>query len=248
VDREEKVVERLRPLGWTNAEKTDFDRYTGDEVIQFARASGPFRAGQRAGAAELILARKSPNAKHFAVFARETLALAKGDLIRITAGGKDITGKHKLDNGSQYEIAGFTPSGDLALSNGWVIAKDFGTLAHAYTSTSYASQGRTADRVLIAMGSESKPAINAEQFYVSVSRGRERATVYTSLAPAVLREAIQKRDPRKSATELMGAAGAPKPRRRTFMERMREIYSHLREKARSVAEATLIHERGSYAR
>ena len=59
-----------------------------------------------------------------------------------------------------------------------MVGKEFGHLAHGYVTTSHASQGKTVDRVLIAMGSESRPAINAEQFYVSVSRGRDQATVY----------------------------------------------------------------------
>ena len=58
--------------------------------------------------------------------------------------------------------------------------------------------------MLIAMGGESIPAINAEQFYVSVSRGRESAGLYSDLSPDELRQAIQRSDSRKSATELMG--------------------------------------------
>ena len=59
------------------------------------------------------------------------------------------------------------------------------------------------DRVLISMGNESIPAISAEQFYVSVSRGRDKATVYTNLPVADLRQLIQRADNRKAATELM---------------------------------------------
>ena len=40
------------------------------------------------------------------------------------------------------------------------------------------------------MGSASRPAMSAEQFYVSVSRGRERANIYTDLSPVTLRAAI----------------------------------------------------------
>ena len=109
------------------------------------------------------------------------MVIAPGELVRITANGKDKSGKHKLNNGSQYAVKGFTAGGDIALTNSWIVAKDFGHLTHGYVNTSHASQGKTVDRVLIAMGSESLPAINAEQFYVSVSRGREfRGTRFLS--------------------------------------------------------------------
>jgi conjugative relaxase-like TrwC/TraI family protein len=249
VDKDEQVVEQLRPLGWTEAEKGDRARYSGEEVLQLQRKSGSFSAGARVSVANLDAARKAPKSKHFSVYRRDTLALARGDVIRITANGKDISGWHKLNNGSLYTVAGFTPKGDIALANGWVISRTFGHLAHGYVSTSYAAQGRTVDRVLIALGSESRPAISAEQWYVSVSRARERATVYTSMSPTTLRAAIQKQDTRKSATEMMSVPSAPaKPRRQTFMDRMREVYAQWREKARAIGEATLSKERESYAR
>ena len=78
-------------------------------------------------------------------------------------------------------MGGFTKDGDLVLDNGWVVGRDFGHLAHGYVTTSHASQGKTVDRVLIAMGRESLTAMGAEQFYVSVSRGRDQATIYSDL-------------------------------------------------------------------
>ncbi|WP_430303572.1 hypothetical protein [Splendidivirga corallicola] len=50
---------------------------------------------------------------------------------------------------------------------------------HGYCLTSYASQGKTVDRVLITQPASTLTASNPEQFYVSVSRGREAVTVYT---------------------------------------------------------------------
>jgi rod shape-determining protein MreB len=47
-----------------------------------------------------------------------------------------------------------------------------------YVDTSYASQGKTVDRVFITTGNESIPAANQQQWYVSASRGREMAKVY----------------------------------------------------------------------
>jgi ATP-dependent exoDNAse (exonuclease V) alpha subunit len=65
------------------------------------------------------------------------------------------------------------------VDNGWVIGKEFGHVAHGYVVTSHASQGKTVDKVLIGQSSLSLPASGREQFYVSVSRGREQALVFT---------------------------------------------------------------------
>ena len=231
VGQDEKVFETLTPLGWTEAERADPARYTGDEIVQFVRNSGKHRAGERVEAVDFSPA--TSRAAHYATYLRGTAAVAAGDTIRITANGKTRDGAHRLNNGSQYEVKGFTDKGDIVLGNGWVVGQDYGHFTHGYVSTSHASQGKTVDRVLIAMGGESLPAINSEQFYVSVSRGRERATIFTDLAPATLRDAIRRSDPRQSATELLGPE---KPKRglkdkavellnaaRTRVERLREM-------------------------
>jgi conjugative relaxase-like TrwC/TraI family protein len=249
VSFDERMVEQLRPLGWTDAEKGDPARYDGNEVLQFHRNIGPFRAGDRIDA-EAYPSSAIADPTHFTVYRRSTLALARGDMIRITANGKDKSGKHRFDNGSMYTIAGFTKDGDIALNNGWIIAKDFGHLTHGYVTTSHASQGRTVDRVLIAMGRESLPAMSREQFYVSVSRGRERAIIYSDLSPAQLRTAIQKQDVRKSATELMSTPRPnPKSKARLSAARVRKAYVQLREKAaRAIWETTLAKREQQYAR
>jgi hypothetical protein len=85
------------------------------------------------------------------------------------------------------------------------------------------------------MGNESIPAINAQQFYVSVSRGREKATVYSDLPVAELRQLIQRADNRKAATELMGHT-TPKrtDRLRTLARRTSAAFRQLREKAAEI--------------
>jgi ATP-dependent exoDNAse (exonuclease V) alpha subunit len=137
-----------------------------------------------------------------AVYRPAELRLAPGDTVRVTANGKDVTGRHRLNNGAVYTVDGFTRAGDVRLGNGWVVGKDFGHLAHGYVVTSHAAQGRTVDRVLVAAGPESFPASGKEQFYVSVSRGRRQATVYTPDKGA-LREAVQRQDVRMLASELV---------------------------------------------
>ena len=162
---EDTTVEQLRPLNWTEAERGDLERYTGEEVLVFHRNSGTFKAGDRVRVADWKKGDHFKSPSHFSVYTQGGTALAAGDMIRITANGK-TKDDHKLNNGAVYQVKGFDKDGDIVLANGWTVGKDFGFLTHGYVATSHASQGKTVDRVLIAMGSESLPAINADQFYV----------------------------------------------------------------------------------
>ena len=225
VAKEEREIPTLVPLHWTEAERGDLNRYDGTEVLQFHRNGGTFKAGDRVAIADFKPGQRLGPASTFSVYGRNTIKLAAGDRIRITAPGKSADGAHKLDNGSQYQVKGIDEKG-VHLTNGWTLAPGFAHLSHGYVSTSHASQGRTVDKVLIAMGQESLPAISAEQFYVSVSRGREKATIFTDVATQELREAIRRADTRKSATELM----QPDRRVRVYvmLMRAREAFRALR--------------------
>lgn len=55
--------------------------------------------------------------------------------------------------------------------------------------------------MLVSVGDESLPAANQKQWYVSLSRGRERATVYVD-SKADVRNAVTKGEQRLSAVEL----------------------------------------------
>ena len=214
---DERTIDQLKPLHWTEAERGDLERYDGTEVMVFHRNSGTFKAGQKVRFADWKPTDRFASASHFSVHTPGKLQVAAGDTIRLTSGGKSKDG-HKLNNGSSYEVKGFDKDGNIVLANGWTVGADFRHLDHGYVSTSFASQGKTVDRVMIAMGAESIRAMNAEQFYVSVSRGRESARVYSDLPNDQLREAILKTDPRKSASELMGRAKPkPKPKRKGWL-------------------------------
>jgi hypothetical protein len=78
--------------------------------------------------------------------------------------------------------------------------KDFGFLSHAYATTSHSSQGATVDRVFIAQSAQSFAATSKEQFYVSVSRGRESVTIYTDSKEA-LKDEIKQTSARPLAIE-----------------------------------------------
>src|SRR5205823_8446359 len=137
----------------------------------------------------------------FQVYEPRTIALAAGDLIRITQNGFTKT-KQRLNNGDLKKIEGFTKDGDLKLANGWVVSKDFGHWTHGYCLTSYSSQSKSVDCVFIAESSESFRAADREQFYVSVSRFKQAMTIYTDDKHELLR-AVSKSSERPSATDLV---------------------------------------------
>jgi len=199
---EERTFERLVPLHLTEAERSDHPRVPDGTVAVFTRRSGAHRAGERVLASKLADGDRAAHA--WAAYRSEEVRLAAGDAIRFTANGRDTSGKHRLNNGATYQIASFTKDGDIRLDNGWVVGKDFAHFQHGYAVTSHAAQGKTVDVVLIAQSTDSFPASNASQFYVSASRGRERTTIYTD-SPEALREAIQRTDHRLLASDLVRA-------------------------------------------
>ena len=164
-------------------------------------------------------------ARKFQLYTPEQVAIAGGDKLRITQNGFTREtrwgasgGKDRLNNGAVYEVEGFTDQGDIKLTNGFVVPQDYGGLTHGYVVTSHASQGKTVDVSLIALGSESLAAANREQFYVSVSRGRDAVRLYTDDKAAMM-DAVQDSAARLSATELLEGSAPVRPKHRTGLLR-----------------------------
>ena len=145
----------------------------------------------------------------------EKVSLAAGDVIRFTGTVKSIDGKHILRNGAVKTVAGFTAGGDLKLDNGWVVSKDAGHLRSGFVETSFGSQGRTVQRVILGMAAASLGAINQEQLYVSASRAKEWLRLYTD-SKADIREAGGRSSQKLAALDLVGLPKKPKPKPSTL--------------------------------
>jgi hypothetical protein len=141
------------------------------------------------------------DASKFQLYRAETVPLARGDRIRFTSTVRTLDGKHKLINGSSRTVEAITPGGNIRLDNGWVVAGDVGHFRPGFVETSFGSQGRTVQRVILGMASSSLPATNQEQMYVSASRARERMTLYTDDKDAV-RDAVQRSSRKLAALDL----------------------------------------------
>lgn len=217
LSKQEKKFKTLENLQYTEAEKGNIDSYSKGQYLVFHQ-----RIKDIEPTSKLLITGKENNhliatskdgkdltvpidaAKHYNVFEQQNIDVAKGDKIRITNNAKDMNGK-MLHNGTLHHITGFTKNGDIRLSNGSTIAKDFNHFKLGYVSTSHSSQGKTVNKVIISQSSMSLRAASMEQFYVSVSRGRNAVSIYTD-NKADLLNAIRQTSKRMSATELYARA------------------------------------------
>ncbi len=201
---EERTFTAWVPRHLTDAQKTDATEYEPGDMLQFHQNAKGYQKGSRLIVTE---GSKPPTelAGRFEVYRPAPVALAVGDRIRVTAGGKTRHGKHRLINGALLTVQGFTRRGDLIVDHGWVIDRDFGHLSHGYVVTSYASQGATVDKVFVAIASQSLPATGQRTAYVALTRGREQAVIFTDDRKELLKAAGRPDEP-VSATELAQAA------------------------------------------
>ena len=172
--------------------------------------------GHKSGSRLVVAAGETPPVKYaerFEVYRPAQVTLAAGDRLRITANGWTKEGKHRLSNGALFTVQGFTPQGDVVVDKGWVIAKDFGHIAHGYAVTSHAAQGKTVHKVFVGLSSQSFPATSQRTAYVALTRGKEQAVIFTDSKKELLR-AVQRPDEPVSATEFAQTRRRPPLRQR----------------------------------
>ena len=176
--------------------------YAAGDLVQFSQNAKGYTKGERIVLREKV---KPPVAlaDRYELYRPVELALAVGDRIRVTAGGKTRDGKHRLSNGSLFTVSGFTGRGDIIIDHDWVIDRRFGHITHGYAMTSQSSQGVTVDKVFAGMSSQSLPAVNRRTAYVALTRGKEQAVIFTVDRYELLK-AMARPDEPMSATEIAG--------------------------------------------
>lgn len=219
IGKKEIAATKLANINLTEAEKSDRRNFVKGQVIQFnqnvkgiGRGTAWIVNGIKENEVELInfsgktasLPRDYPG--FYDVFEKREISLSKGDKIQITRNGFDKNEK-RLNNGQTLEVISVSKKGKIALKNNvskatYELNQDFGHLAHAHCITSHASQGKTVDEIFIAQPAATFPATDARQFYVSVSRGRDVARIYTDDKTTLLEHATEIGD-RQSALELV---------------------------------------------
>lgn len=205
--KEDHAFTRLVAVNASEAERGQASTYRPGEVILFHQNAKGFRKGDRlivADPAAVPLA----EAGKFSLYRQDSIGVAVGEKLRFTGTVKTIDG-HTLKNGTVKTVAAIAGN-RLRLDNGWVI--DGGTAVHfrhGYVHTSFGSQGKTVQRVLLGMSAASAAAMNQEQMYVSASRGKESLRLYTDDKAAV-RAAIKHSSRKLAAVDLRRQKREPK--------------------------------------
>jgi len=237
----ERELTHYRALSFTEDQKKDMGNFRSGQILRFINnVKGNYRAGK---AYEVIEDKKQGNFKiknletgerlplpiepreSFQVFQTQKILLAKGDRIRLTQ--NMVVEGSKMNNGTTYEIKGFSPrTGHMLLDNGKTLKKDAGHFRYAYCETSHSSQGKDADDVIVSVSDLSFNTASREQLYVSVSRGKHSAKIHTS-DRSELRKAIVKTEQRLSARDIADAS-----QKRTLERNRRNHHRSLNEKIR----------------
>ena len=219
IGKKELPAVKLTNLNFTEAEKTDYRNFEKGQIIQFNQNVPKIKRGsfwmvsdtaedrtilKNGEGKEQVLPRDKASA--YDVFTPSILPIAKGDKIRITKNGFDKENK-RLNNGQYLDVISVNKSGQIKLINKvskstYTLDKDFGHIDHAYCTTSHSSQGKTVDEVFISQPSSTFTATDAKQIYVSVSRGKDKVTIYTDDRATLLEYASEMGD-RQSAIELV---------------------------------------------
>jgi len=108
--------------------------------------------------------------------AREIL-VSQNDRLHLKA-NRTLTNGGRVTNGELVTIKAVRHGGDIELTDGRVLDHSYREFLPGYAVTSYGSQGKTVDHVLFS-DSTIKAATNAQQWYVTISRGRRGVHIFT---------------------------------------------------------------------
>lgn len=214
INKEDRSYTTLKNRQFTEAEKQQPENYMHGDILAFYQNSRGIKAGSRfqvlsaddngirtTDKGGILRTVSFSETKKFSVYEPQQTTISVGDKLRITANGKSEEGKH-LFNGSTFHVDRFDDKGNIELSNGSKITPDFGYFTLGYVSTSHAAQGKTADKVILSQSQATFGASSMEQFYVSVSRGKQAVSIYTDDKEQLM-QAVSKSGQRMSATELI---------------------------------------------
>ena len=196
-------------LSWTEAQKKNASQFEPGQRLRFVRRTKKFDKGEtvevvattenglrvlRPDGTEVNFIPATAPASFDVGEARE-LKIAAGDWLLLQANhGKEFI------NGERVQVREIQ-NGRIALADGRTLPAGFNTFTHGYAVTSHSSQSKTVDDVLLVASSKSFAAVNREQFYVSISRGREHCHVFTDDTDLLARRVTDTHE-RKAAVEL----------------------------------------------
>src|SRR6266576_3006690 len=207
----DSVVQALDKLDLTNAQKRDERFYPSEAVVVFNQKVLEAEPGAKGKLAGIVKAGVliEMNGKFVTVSNKvldritvcqsREVALAERDRLHLKANRKLASGG-RVTNGELVTVKSVRADGGIELSDGRVLDSSFREFLPGYAVTSYGSQGRTVDYVLFS-DSTIKAATNAQQWYVTISRGRRGVRIFTS-DKEQLRENVARSGHRPLAMEL----------------------------------------------
>lgn len=206
---QDETIAAFDSLSWTEAQRKNLGQYQPGQHLRFVRRTKHFDRGEtaevqavlenglrvrRADGTEMDFVPASAAAS-FDVGEIRELEMATGDWLLLQANhGREFI------NGERVQVQEIR-DGRIALADGRILPAAYNTFTHGYAVTSHSSQSKTVDEVLLVASSKSFAAVNREQFYVSISRGRERVHVFTDDTELLARR-ITDSHARKAAVEL----------------------------------------------
>jgi conjugative relaxase-like TrwC/TraI family protein len=193
----------------TRTQRRHASNYEEGDVIRFTRASSRMGIAKNACLAVETVDRRGDSLtlrtadgrqirfiparfKSVEVYREEQRIIASGERIQFRAPERSL----KVANGEFATILEIAEdSAVLQLDSGRMLKARLSELRHidyGYASTSHAAQGATVDRVIVNIDTtRGVQLVNRRQFYVSLSRARYDARIYTNDAEALRRAAAR---------------------------------------------------------
>jgi hypothetical protein len=208
----ESQVTALEQVDLTSAQKRDARHYSPDCVLVFNRDFGGCARGEQGKLIGITASRLAlevagkvrhvplKHLDHINVCLSRDITLSPGDKLQLKANSTAGDGR-RLANGEVVTVAAVKANGAIRLQDGRVLPPRYRQFLRGYAVTSYGSQGKTVDHVLFS-DSAVRAASNAQQWYVTVSRGRKSVQIFTP-DKLELRRAIMRSGDRELALDLV---------------------------------------------
>jgi hypothetical protein len=216
----ETLVPTFQANAWTMAQRRDGGQYRLGQRIRFHHAHGGFARNESVevvGVRGDLTVRRADGTTTSLNPDKAASSCEVGDVreLRIAAGDRLLlrANLHGFTNGEVVEVDRVDP-GAIRLRDGRALPPDYRSFTYGYAVTSHAAQGKTVDEVVVVASRRSLPAIHREQFYVSISRGRDECQILTDD-----REMLRRQIGRSSARVAAVEATQGLPSRRPALQR-----------------------------
>jgi hypothetical protein len=183
------TVQVLDKLDLTNAQKRDKRFYPKEAVVVFnqkirnadpgtkGKLSGIVKAGLLIDVGGRFVTVSNKMLDRVSVCLPRECQVSTGDRLHLKANRK-LSSRDRVTNGELVTVKSVRADGGVELTDGRILDSSFCEFLPGYAVTSYGSQGRTVDYVLFS-DSTIKAATNAQQWYVTISRGRRGIRIFT---------------------------------------------------------------------